>query len=139
MFSADRRSVLLCRRANEVDYDGVYSFIGGKMETTDLSTVDALRREKDEEVGANFKIKAAISFTVNCMYTKLDQNIMILPHYYAQHLSGELELSREYSGCRWVELSDLAGFEPKVENVFDIATELLRLTPIFKESDFVIF
>ncbi|MGW5517148.1 NUDIX domain-containing protein [Nocardia africana] len=44
-------SVLLARRKGEADYDGVYSLIGGKIETTDSSILDAIRREKNEGIG----------------------------------------------------------------------------------------
>jgi hypothetical protein len=35
ILSADKTKVLLAKRKGEADYDGIYSFIGGKMETTD--------------------------------------------------------------------------------------------------------
>ena len=34
ILSADKSQVLLTKRKGEADYDGVYSFIGGKMENT---------------------------------------------------------------------------------------------------------
>ena len=37
VLSEDKTQVLLAKRKGEADYDGVYSFIGGKMETTDES------------------------------------------------------------------------------------------------------
>lgn len=38
--------VLLAKRRGEADYDGVFSFIGGKLESTDGGLVQGLRREK---------------------------------------------------------------------------------------------
>ena len=51
VLSKDRTKVLLCKRKGEADYDGIFSFIGGKMETTDISIIEGLKREKDEETG----------------------------------------------------------------------------------------
>jgi len=42
-------AVLLAKRAGEADYDGTWSFIGGKMETTDATLVAGMQREKNEE------------------------------------------------------------------------------------------
>jgi len=51
VYSEDEASVLLCKRKGEADYDGDFSFIGGKMELSDKDFVAGLRREKNEEVG----------------------------------------------------------------------------------------
>jgi glycine/serine hydroxymethyltransferase len=37
LFSSDWEKVLLARRHSEADYDGTFSFTGGKIETTDKS------------------------------------------------------------------------------------------------------
>jgi len=97
VLSKDKSSVLLCRRKGEADYDGVFSFIGGKMETTDESIVAGLKREKDEEVGPDFRIRVYPKFTPNILFRKKDGSSMILPHYLAIHEAGEIELNEEYS------------------------------------------
>ena len=51
VLSKDRRAVLLAKRKGEADYDGTYSFIGGKMVTSDKTIIDGIKREKDEEIG----------------------------------------------------------------------------------------
>ena len=51
VLSTDKQSVLLAQRKGEADYDGVFSFIGGKLETTDESLLAGMRREKNEEIG----------------------------------------------------------------------------------------
>lgn len=40
VISPEKDTVLLCKRKGEADYDGVFSFIGGKMETSDISIMD---------------------------------------------------------------------------------------------------
>jgi ADP-ribose pyrophosphatase YjhB (NUDIX family) len=138
VFSADGDKILLCRRKGEQDYDGVFSFIGGKMEHSDVSITEALRREKTEEVGISFSIRVMPHFSVNVLFVKVDGSHMILPHHFARHVSGEPELNQEYSQATWVPLSELAGFGPKVENITWISAELARLEKIAVDDDFVV-
>ena len=44
VLSSDRQSVLVAKRKGEADYDGTFSFIGGKMETTDESLIAGMKR-----------------------------------------------------------------------------------------------
>jgi ADP-ribose pyrophosphatase YjhB (NUDIX family) len=127
VFSNDKNSVLLCKRKGEQDYDGVYSFIGGKMETTDESIIDGLQREKNEEVGEDFKVKIYPEFTTNLLFRKKDGNSMILPHYYAVHESGEITLNEEYADYVWVQLAELDSFEPKIPSITDVVISLKKL------------
>ena len=69
IFSEDLQSVLLCKRKDEKDFDGIFSFIGGKMETTDKDILEGLKREKEEEIGANAKIKIYTKFTTQEEYS----------------------------------------------------------------------
>jgi ADP-ribose pyrophosphatase YjhB (NUDIX family) len=138
VFSKDVEQVLLCKRKGENDYDGVFSFIGGKMEITDESIIAGLQREKNEEVGENFKIKVYPTFTTNAFFRKKDGSSMILPHYYAQHFDGEIELNEEYSEYKWIKIEDLENFEPKIPNISEIIITLLRLRDIFNEKEFVL-
>ncbi|MEV7146626.1 NUDIX domain-containing protein [Streptomyces sp. NPDC093084] len=136
VFSADGGSIFLCRRKGEADYDGVFSLIGGKMEHSDRSIVDALRREKTEEVGESFKIRILPHFSVDVMFVKADGSHMILPHHYALHVDGDPELNEEYSESTWVPLKDLASFEPKIDNITWISAKLARLAEIVRDDDF---
>ena len=138
VFSEDFQSVLLCKRKDEEDFDGVFSFIGGKMETTDKNILEGLKREKDEEIGPNSKIKIYTKFTTQEEYKKKDGNFMILPHFYAVFLSGEIELNEEYSECKWVKIDELKSFEPKIETVMPIVNKIKQLKQIIKEADFTI-
>jgi len=117
--------------------DGVFSFIGGKMEHKDLSIIDALSREKTEEVGELFRIKVLPHYSIDTFFVKKDGSRMILPHYYAVHQSGEINLSEEYDDYRWVPLNSLDEFEPKIENIAWIATLLSRAATIAEDEDFV--
>ncbi|MFB8276966.1 NUDIX hydrolase [Nocardia colli] len=111
------KSILLARRKGEADYDGVYSLIGGKMETTDSSILDAIRREKEEEIGKAATISIAEDISYNVLFKKQDGNSMILPHFYAEYEGGEIELNEEYSDYRWVPADQLDAFEPKIDTI----------------------
>ena len=87
----------------------------------------------------NFKIKLYPNFNSTISFTKKDGNYMLLPHYYAQFLGGEIELNQnEYSDFKWVFINELANFEPKIPSVIPIIKQLLQIIPIIKESEFVI-
>jgi len=138
VYSKDELSVLLCKRQGEVDLDGIFSFIGGKMEITDKNIIEGLRREKNEEVGENFKIKLFSTFTTNMSYVKKDGSAMILPHYYAIHDSGDIQLNDEYSEFRWVPIKDIVAFEPKVFSIPDILDKFAILKKIIHEAGFIL-
>jgi ADP-ribose pyrophosphatase YjhB (NUDIX family) len=138
ILSQDKTKILLCKRKGEADYDGIFSFAGGKMETTDGSLIEGLKREKDEEIGENFKIKLLQTFSLNKLYKKKDGNTLILPHYLATHQTGEVTLNtEEYSEYQWVEINKLEEFEPKVSNIPDVIEELFKLEKIADEKDFI--
>jgi len=117
VLSADRRSVLLAKRKGEADYDGTYSFIGGKMETTDESILAGMKREKDEEIGEGVTIRVLPTETYNLLFRKKDGNSMILPHIASVYVSGDIQLNDEYSDYAWVPLAELDSFEPKIANI----------------------
>ncbi|WP_433679213.1 NUDIX hydrolase [Nocardia sp. CA-119907] len=110
-------SVLLARRKGEADYDGVYSLIGGKMETTDGTILDAIRREKEEEIGKAAIIAIAEDLSYNVLFKKKDGNSMILPHFYGEYDGGDIELNEEYSDYAWVPVGELDSFEPKIDTI----------------------
>ena len=136
VFSKDKSKVLLCKRKGEADYDGVFSFIGGKMETSDESILAGLKREKNEEVGSSFKIKIYPVYSVNFYFKKKDGSHMILPHYYAIYESGNIHLNEEYFEYKWVLINELNKFEPKIPTIPDIVEKLLRISDSFLEDEF---
>ena|SRR5215217_4656730 len=124
VFNQDRSSVLLCKRQGEAEFDEIFSLIGGKMEHGDDSILEALRREKTEEVGEDFKVAVLVDYSLNVFYVKKSGIRMVLPHHYARHLSGEPVLNEEYSEYRWVDLNELDAFEPKVQNIGEIVHQM---------------
>jgi 8-oxo-dGTP pyrophosphatase MutT (NUDIX family) len=128
-------SVLLARRKGEADYDGVYSFIGGKMETTDGGIVEGMRREKEEEIGKEAQVSVAANLSYNVYFQKSDGNCMILPHHYAEYLGGNIEINEEYSDYKWVTLDELDAFEPKIENIPEVVQRIMQLGEVAKSRD----
>jgi NADH pyrophosphatase NudC (nudix superfamily) len=135
VLSKDRNKVLLCKRKGEEDYNGLYSFIGGKMETSDESIIEGLRREKNEEVGEEFKVRIYPTFSTNLLFRKKDGNSMILPHYLAVYERGDIKLNEEYSDYKWVRIDELNKFEPKIESIPKILEQILKLDRIITKEE----
>jgi len=114
ILSASKQSVLLARRKDEADYNGVYSFIGGKMETTDESMLLGMKRE---EIGPEAVVAVYPHETYNLLFRKKDGNSMILPHVAGVFVSGDITLSDEYSDYVWAPITTLDTFEPKIDNI----------------------
>lgn len=137
ILSADKTAVLLAKRAGEADYDGTWSFIGGKMETTDATLVAGMQREKNEEVGAAAQIQILPNETYNLLFRKKDGNSMVLPHIAGLYVSGDIALNEEYSEYRWVPLHELAPLEPKIDNIPTLTNWALGKLDQAKFTDFV--
>lgn len=137
VFSADLSQVLLCKRKGEQDFDGVYSFIGGKMEITDKTLLTGMKREKEEEIGKECKISVFPMFNHTTLFVKKNGNHMLLPHYLAIFKGGTIVLNDEYSEYKWVRINDIKTFEPKIPNIAQVIATLLRLKEIAHESEFV--
>jgi ADP-ribose pyrophosphatase YjhB (NUDIX family) len=138
LFNQAQDAVLLARRKGEADYDGVYSFIGGKMETTDGGFVEGLKREKNEEIGESARISVCPLTSYNAYFIKKDGSAMVIPHYYAIHQGGEITINDEYSDYKWVRLAELPAFEPKIETISDAVEWAVRMRPLLPDNDFVI-
>jgi NADH pyrophosphatase NudC (nudix superfamily) len=138
VFSKDTKSVLMARRTGEADYDGVYTFIGGKTETTDGSLLAGLKREKDEEIGPKARLK--ICYMMSCYqvwYTKKDGNAMVLPHHIAIYQGGEIKLNpAEYDDYKWVPVKDIDDFAQIPANPPAVKAAL-RYLPLLTDDDFV--
>jgi ADP-ribose pyrophosphatase YjhB (NUDIX family) len=137
VFNQTRDSTLLARRKDEQDFDGVFSFIGGKMETTDANILAGLRREKDEEIGATARLMVQPTISYNVHFIKKNGQAMILPHYFAVYNGGQINLSDEYSEYKWVPLVELESFEPKIENIPHVVREVLKIASLARGEDFV--
>ncbi len=138
VFSRDKTKVLLCKRKGEEDYDNMFSFIGGKMETDDISIIEGLKREKNEEVGKMFKIKIYPLFSFNLLFKKKEGNSMVLPHYLAIYENGKINLNEEYSDYQWIEINKLKDFEPKIPTIPEAVNNLLKLEKIVEEKEFIL-
>ncbi len=138
VFKDNNTKVLLAKRVGESDHNETYSFIGGKMEITDGEILEGIKREKNEEVGENFKIKIYPTFNTMNYFVKKDGSSMVLPHYYARYESGEVNLNEEYSDYKWVEVAKLAEFEPKIETVEIMVKNLLKLVEVIKEEELLL-
>jgi len=133
------QTVLLAKRHGEADFDGIYSLIGGKAETTDGGIVEGMQREKNEEIGADAKLSVYPYVSWDTYYTKKDGSGMFLPHYYASYVGGEIQLNAdEYESYQWVEISDLADFEPKIDTILPAVEMLMKLKTHFTQPDFVL-
>jgi 8-oxo-dGTP pyrophosphatase MutT (NUDIX family) len=138
VLSEDGSRILLAKRQGEQDYDGAFAFIGGKMEITDESIAAGLKREKDEEIGEQCKVRILPTHSFNLLYRKVDGKSMILPHYLAYFESGEITLSNEYSEYRWINIEDLDAFEPKIPNIPEAYRKTLELKKLANPDDFII-
>lgn len=137
VFSENGSSVLLAKRRGEADYDGVFSFIGGKLESTDGGLIQGLRREKNEEIGSDAKIAVVTSISLNEYFVKSSGQAMVLPHYYARFLGGKINISDEYSEYRWVCIEDLDKFEPKIDTVAPIVKSIQKIGQVAAPEDYL--
>lgn len=139
VLSADKKSVLLARRTGEADYDGVLSFIGGKTETTDGNLIAGLKREKDEEIGPDARLK--ICWRMSCYqvwYQKKNGNCMVLPHHVALYQGGDIKINPgEYSEYLWVPIKDIDKQHNVIDNTSEAVADALRLLTILTDADFV--
>lgn len=135
IFDHAAKSVLLARRQGEKDYNQVYSFIGGKVEVTDKTILEGIKREKNEEIGKRAIILAAPYLSYNVAFKKQDGSSMILPHIYSEYHGGEIQLNQqEYSDYQWVPTSELRTFEPKINTVLEAVGWALKLSAIINRD-----
>ena len=137
ILSEDLGSVLFARRQGEQDYDGLYSFIGGKMETSDASLLAGMKREKDEEIGPDARVKVLPNESRNILFIKKDGSCMVLPHIAGVFVGGEIVLSEEYSEYKWVKFEDIDALEPKIDNTVEMAAWAKGRLSEADDSDFV--
>lgn len=137
VFSQDETKILLAKRKGERDYDGTYTFVGGKLETTDGSLQAGLQREKNEEIGAAARVMVCPTVSHNVYFQKEDGHHMVLPHYIAKFASGEVVINEEYSDYAWVAVNDLDNFEPKISNITAITAWAKRILPTITTEEWV--
>jgi len=135
--SHDKTMVLLGKRNGESDYDGVFSFFGGKMETSDHSLIEGLRREKNEELGESCWINLYPKLSTNYIFHKNNGDYMVIPHYYAVFGGGQILISNEYSEYQWIHIDELDLFEPKISTIPEIVRKMLEMSIIIDEEDMI--
>lgn len=138
VFNISMDKVLVAKRKGEADFDGVYSFIGGKMEHFDKTFVEGLKRERTEEVGNEFKIKVFPNYTITREYVKKDGSNMILPHYVCIHQKGEIELNNEYSEYKWVDIKNIESEENLIFSIPEIVLQMKKEFEIINQLDSII-
>jgi len=121
VFSKDKTKILLCKRKGEDDYDGTFSFIGGKFETSDDGFIQGVRREKEEEIGTDCSLFLYPRLSHNVDYTKNDGTKTFLPHFLAIYESGDVVLNDEYSEYTWVTIEEAEKLSPIIPNIPEIA------------------
>ena len=137
VFNETLDRVLLAKRKGEQDYDGTFSFIGGKIETSDGGIIEGIKREKTEEIGSKAKIQIAAMPVFNAYFQKKDGSSMILPHHICKFLNGPIELNEEYSEYKWVSLDDLKDFGPKIDTIDPAVDWAKRFISQLQKEDFV--
>lgn len=122
VFNESLTEVLLARRKGEADYDGTFSFIGGKLEQTDEDLLAGMLREKTEEIGESAQVEIDLESSKTVFYRRKDGQMVLVPHYPVVYSAGKIELNEEeYSEFSWVKLADLKEFEPKIDNIYSMA------------------
>lgn len=137
VFNEGLDKVLLARRKGEQDYDDTFSFIGGKIETSDGGIINGIRREKNEEIGTDATIRIAPMPVFNAYFQKRDGSSMILPHHICIYLGGNINLNDEYSEYQWVPLDELKEFGPKIDTIEPAVDWAKRFIGQLTDNDFV--
>jgi len=125
IYNESDNTILLCKRHGEEDFDGVFSFPGGKMDDADKTMEDGIKRELLEELGGDLNYDLRMNIAINKEYTRKDGEYMVLPHYLAIYKGGEIEINQqEYSDYTWVGLEEVDDINC-IPNIKEIAQELI--------------
>lgn len=141
IFSQDFSKILLCERKWEADFDKTYSFAWWKVENSDHSIWEWMKREKTEELGKDCSIKLYKDISSFEYYVKKDGTHMILPHHICVYQWWDIKLSDEYSWYKRVNIDELVNSELSIiPTVIPNITKLLKYltTNIIEISDFII-
>jgi len=138
IFSKDRDKVLLFRRYEKGQFGGMFAFVGGKMDIDENSIVDSLKREKDEEIGEDVKIKVFTDFCADFLFVRDTGKPIVMSFYFGIYENGEINLNDEHLEYKWVEIDELSKFEPKIFDTEKRVKEILRLDKIIKEENLVL-
>lgn len=137
LFRNKNSEILLARRKDEADFNATYALIGGKLEKNDGSLLAGIKREKDEEIGLNVVVRICPTISYNVYFVKSNGSHMVLPHYYAEYVSGEIQLSDEYEEYKWITVKDLENFSPKISTIPAAVEWALRVKKMISSSDLI--
>ena len=109
----DKGEILLLEANLEGSFAGYYDFPGGRIDTDEFTTpfYNIIKREIVEEVGnidfnLNSKPVAVGRHLAPSTITKKDHDIHVLYLFFeAQYINGEINISNEHIGYKWVDLS----------------------------------
>jgi molecular chaperone GrpE len=118
--SADRKT------QESIDYLGWWEFVGGRIDEGE-DPVESLMREICEEIGeaANFEVSGVVDAD---LLRWADKKIFVVG-YLAVHTDGEIKLSEEHDGYRWMtaeEIEKNEEYKPWVKRFVRAAVERLK-------------
>lgn len=126
---------ILLKKGNQVlvlkTHDDMIDFPGGRMDESevDLSLIDVLRREVEEELGSGIKYRIGqLAFISKRHYSMNGNNFRVLAIYYeAEYLDGLAALSNEHKVAVWMPPADIF----KANNIFVSDDEEAQLKAYF--------
>ena len=134
VFSGER--VLVARRTREEELDGVYTLVGGKLETSDRDVLAGIHRELREELGGGLIVRILTTYAVMDEFTKRGGVRMVLPHYYGELSGGSIVVGSEYSDFRWLMPDELEARRDVFQNVAIVCRQLVRLASSAGATDY---
>jgi ADP-ribose pyrophosphatase YjhB (NUDIX family) len=100
---------------NKHGEDGLWKFVGGKAERTDISLEEVARREVMEEMG----IKIEIVRPLKPMMVDMSDKVVVLIHYLATR-KGELKPGKDILEWGWFDIYSLpADCAPNIQPVIE--------------------
>lgn len=99
VYNQDRNKLLFCKRTKS-PYQGLYNFIGGKIETNE-NGYDAAYRELMEETGIQ---KSSIQLHHMMDFTYYNQNCYV--EIYCGYLNSDVTLREEVHPLTWLSIND---------------------------------
>ena len=116
----------------------MFAFVGGKMDADEVSILDSLKREKDEEIGEDVKIKVFLNFCENFFFIRESGKPIMMSFYFGVYEDGKINLNDEHLEYKWVKIDELKEFEPKIFDIEEKAKKMLKLDKIIREEDLVL-
>ena len=97
----DGDKILAAKRSEDMSNAFKWEFVGGKVEENETNE-QALKREVNEELGIDIKVKEQIAIG----YSEIKGNKIVLHIYEAEIIKG-IPVASEHSKLEWVSIKDL--------------------------------